>query len=166
MKFFIYILLISSLAFSSEASKNKLIIDADKFEAYDNKGLSVFTGNVKMTRINDKLNADKIEVYMTPKKEGVQNQKREAIKYIATGKANFSVYTLDKHYIGKGDKIIYNPKKLHYEIIGSGFLKEIKENKTLFGEKIYLNQTTGEAKVEGTKNQPVRFIMEIEGDNK
>lgn len=168
MKYIVFLLMFcgSIFAASQDNSKNKLIIDADKFEAYDNKGLSIFTGNVKMSRMKDKINADKIEVYMTPKKDNEPNQKRVALKYIATGKANFDVYTLDKHYIGKGDKIVYSPSKLQYEIIGKGFLEEVNENKALYGEKIYLNQTTGEAKVEGTKNKPVRFIMEIESKEK
>lgn len=167
MKYILTLLMIVGIVFaqSDQKPKNQLIIDADQFEAYDNKGLSIFTGNVKMTRIKDKLNSDKLEVYMTPKKEGVK-QKRVALKYIATGNADFEVYTLDKHYIGSGEKIIYNPQKLEYEIIGKGYLKEVNENKTLLGEIIFLNQTTGEARVRGTKNKPVRFIMEIESKEK
>lgn len=167
MKYILTLLMVVGIVFaqSDQKPKNQLIIDADQFEAYDNKGLSIFTGNVKMTRIKDKLNSDKLEVYMTPKKEGVK-QKRVALKYIATGNADFEVYTLDKHYIGSGEKIIYNPQKLEYEIIGKGYLKEVNENKTLLGETIFLNQTTGEARVRGTKNKPVRFIMEIESKEK
>jgi len=167
MKYILTLLMIIGVTFvqAEDKPKNQLIIDAEQFEAYDNKGLSIFTGNVKMTRIKDRLNSDKLEVYMTPKKEGVK-QKRVALKYIATGNADFEVFTLDKHYIGSGKKIIYNPAKLEYEIIGKGFLKEVNENKTLYGETIFLNQTTGEARVRGTKNKPVRFIMEIESKEK
>ena len=167
MKYILILLFVFGVTFSQaeDKPKDQLIIDADQFEAYDNKGLSIFTGNVKMTRVKDKLNSDKLEVYMTPKKEGVK-QKRVALKYIATGNADFEVYTLDKHYIGSGKKIIYSPVDLEYEIIGKGFLKEVNENKTLYGETIFLNQTTGEARVRGTKNKPVRFIMEIESKEK
>lgn len=164
MKHILSVLFVLTAVFAQAA--DKLIIDADQFEAYDDKGLSIFTGNVKLTKVKDRLNSDKLEVYMTPKVVGETPQKRVALKYIAIGNADFEIFTLDKHYIGKGDKVIYNPVELQYEIIGKGFLKEVTENKTLYGESIFLNQTTGEARVYGTKNKPVRFIMEIESKEK
>jgi len=164
MKYILSLLLIWGVV--TAQAKDQLIIDADQFEASDEKGLSIFTGNVKLKKIKDRLNSDKLEVYMTPKKKDGSKQKRVALKYIATGNADFEVYASGKHYIGKGDKIIYNPVKSEYEIIGKGFLKEVNENKTLYGETIFLNQTTGEARVRGTKNKPVRFIMEIESKEK
>jgi len=146
---------------ANEIPKNKLIIDAEKFETFNTKGLSVFKGNVKMTRMKDKLNSDILEVYMTPLKKD-EKKKRVVLKYVATGNVSFEIYTEDKHYLGKGDKVIYKPNTLEYEIIGKGSIKELTEDKTLIGDKIILNQTTGEAQVSGTKNKPVRFIMEIE----
>lgn len=164
MKFILAFLLVftSLLAQAKGKTTNKLIIDAEQFEAFDKKGLSIFTGNVKMVRFKDKLNSDKLEVYMTPNKKGTKNPKRDVLEYIATGNVSFEVHTKDKHYLGKGSKVIYKPKKLEYEIIGKGSIKELNEDKTLFGEKIILNQKTGEAIVRGAKNKPVRFIMEIE----
>ena len=164
MKFILAILLVAASLFAqtNEKPKNQLVIDAEQFEAFDNKGLSIFTGNVKMVRYKDKLNSDKLEVFMTPSKKGVKKQKRAVNKYIATGNVSFEIFTNDKHYTGKGEKVIYKPKELEYEIIGKGTIKELNDDKTLIGEKIILNQTTGEAKVSGGKNKPVRFIMEIE----
>ncbi len=163
MKFLLACLFIATSLYAQ--AKNQLVIDAKEFEAFDNKGITIFTGNVKMTRIKDKLDSDKLEVFMTPvkkTKEGEKKQKRVVLKYIATGNVSFEVYTKDKHYIGRGKKVIYKPTLLEYEIIGKGYIKEVNEDKTLSGEKIILNQTTGEAKVSGTKNKPVRFTMEIE----
>jgi len=162
MKLVFAFLLVITTLFAQDKSKNQLIIDADQFEAFDKKGLSVFTGNVKMVRFKDKLNSDKLEVFMTPKNKDEKKQKRLVEKYIATGNVSFELFTKDKHYLGKGSKVIYNPNQLVYEIIGKGSIKELNDDKTLFGEKIILNQTTGEAKVSGAKNKPVRFIMEIE----
>ena len=151
------ILLIMILGISFLFS-DKLIIDANKFEAYDEKGLSVFTGNVKMTRVDDELKADRLEVYLNKK---VANEKREPLKYIAFGNVEFKVKTANKFYEGKGDKVVYEPKKMQYIITGNGFLKEKMEDKKLYGDKIFIDQVTGEAKVSGTENKPVRFIIDL-----
>ena len=140
----------------------KLIIDAKKFEAYDEKGLSVFTGNVDMKRDKDELQSDRLEVYLSKKTE---NKKREALKYIALGNVSFKIKTADKLYEGKGDKVVYDPKKLIYTITGDGFIKELTEDKKLFGDKIYVNQATGEAKVSGSDDKPVRFIIDLANSN-
>ncbi len=58
------------------------------------------------------------------------------------------------------------PKKLQYEIIGNGYLKDITEDKTLIGENIFIDQQTGNATVKGSKEKPVRFILNIESSDK
>ena len=157
MKILIMLFLSISFLFSQ-----KLIIDANKFEAYDEKGLSVFTGNVKMTKGEDALEADKLEVYLSKKNK---NKKREPLKYIATGSVKFKVKAADKIYEGKGDKVVYNPKKMEYTITGNGLLKEKFEDKKLFGDKIFINQATGEAKINGSESKPVRFIIDLTQEN-
>lgn len=142
---------------------DKLIIDAKKFEAYDAKGFSLFEGDVKLKRAKDRLNSDQLEVYLSKKHKDI---KREPLKYIAIGNVTFEIVTNGKEYEGKGDKVIYNPKKLRYTIIGNGYLKEKVEDKTLYGERIYINQATGEANVKGTASKPVRFILNLGGDEK
>lgn len=156
MKYLFMALLASTLLF---AKTDKLIIDAKNFEANDAKGISIFTGNVKLTKAKDLLLADKLEVYMSPKVEG---KKRLPLKYIATGKVKFEIVSNGKEYSGKGDKVIYNPSKQQYTIIGNGFLKEKVEDRKLYGDKIYINQVTGEARVSGTAKKPVRFILNVE----
>ncbi len=163
MKYLISLLIITALfSQAKETPKNQLVIDAEQFEAHDSKGLSIFTGNVKMTRVKDKLDSDILEVYMTPLKKGANKQKRVVLKYIAIGNVSFEIFTKGKHYKGRGEKVIYKPTILEYEIIGKGSIKELTEDKTLIGDRIILNQTTGESKVSGSKNKPVRFIMQIE----
>jgi lipopolysaccharide export system protein LptA len=97
-------------------NEDKLIIDSNYFESDDSKGIAIFTGDVKMVRIKDILNANKVEVFLsTPTKE---NQKREATKYIATGNVSFEVFTALKHYEGKGDKVIYLLKSFNMRLLG------------------------------------------------
>lgn len=160
MKFLIGLLITSTLLF---AVSEKLIIDAKNFETDDIKGLTTFTGNVKLKKVKDRLNSDKLEIYMKPKEEG---KSRQASKYVATGNADLEIHTNGKIYIGKGKKIIYIPEKQEYTVLGNGYLKEITESRELFGEKILINQLTGSAKVSGSENKPVRFIINIESDGK
>lgn len=140
-------------------SAQKLIIDAKNFEAFDEQGFSLFQGDVKLKRGQDRLNSDKLEVYIT---KAQKDKKREPRKYEATGNVDFTIVSNGKHYEGSGDKVIYEPQVLKYTIIGNGKLKELTEDRTLIGEKIFINQQTGEARVKGTSNKPVRFILNIE----
>ena len=160
MKYLIGTLLCSTLLF---AQSETLIIDAQDFQADDKKGISIFTGNVKIKMGDDKLNADRVDVYFTTDK----NKAKVPLKYEATGKADFEIVTEAKHYIGNGDKIIYSPAKQEYTILGNGFLQEKNDDRKIYGDTIFVNQLNGEARVKGSENKPVRFIINIErGENK
>jgi len=164
MKFLLKLMIGSTLLLNvANANSNKLIIDAKNFETNDSKGVSIFTGNVKLKMAKDRLNSNKLEVFMKPNAKG---QNLEPLKYVATGKVSFTIFSNEKHYKGTGDKVIYDPKKLEYTVIGKGYLNEVTEDRKLYGEKIFINQETGNAKVSGTDNKPVRFILNIESGNK
>lgn len=162
MKFLISLLITTTLLFSAS---EKLVIDAKNFETNDVNGITIFSGDVKLKKAKDKLNSNKLEIYMKPNSKG---KNRQPLKYIATGNASFEIHTNGKIYIGKGNKIIYNPLKQEYTVLGNGYLKETIEDRELFGEKIFINQLTGNARVSGSEEKPVRFILNIEngGENK
>lgn len=156
MKLNRYLILISFLCINLFA--NKLVIDAAKFELNEKEGISIFSGNVKMKKVNDRIDAQKIEVYTSkPDEDG----KREMKKFIATGSVYFTVYAENKIYQGKGDKVEYNPEEMKYIITGNGFVEEKVEGTKLFGELIYLDEKSGEAEIKGDKKKPVRFIMDL-----
>ena len=160
MKYLIGTLLCSTLLL---AQTETLIIDSQDFQADDKKGVSIFTGNVKIKMGQDKLNADRVDVFFTTDK----NNAKVTLKYEATGKADFEIVTKDKHYIGNGDKIIYSPQKEEYTIIGNGFLQEKNDDRKVYGDTIFVNQLSGEAKVKGSENKPVRFMINVErGEDK
>lgn len=156
MKFFIGSLLLLQLLYGQTS---KLIIDAKQFVSNDKDGISVFEGDVKLQRDKDILKSDKLEVFMQDK---TKTNKRVASKYEATGHVSFNILTNEKHYIGKGDKIIFNPVDEMYIILGNGTLKETNEDRTLIGDEIFINIKTGEARIKGTKEKPVRLIINIE----
>lgn len=160
MKIFLGLLVTTLLLFGAT---EKLIIDANKFETNDMKGLSIFTGNVKLKMAKDTLNSDKLEIYVKPNSK---TKAKKPLQYIATGNVSFDIHTNNKNYRGKGNKIIYNPEKQEYIVLGKGYLKEVTEDRELFGEKIFINQKTGSAKVVGTEKKPVRFILNIDNGDK
>jgi len=160
MKFLVGLFLSTSLLF---AQADKLIIDAKNFETNDAKGLSTFTGNVKLKMVKDRLNSDKLDIYVKPNTKG---KAKQPIKYVATGNVDFTIFSNGKHYTGKGNKVIYTPTKQEYTVIGNGYLKEVTQERELFGEKIFIDQVSGNARVSGSDKKPVRFILNIENGNK
>lgn len=161
MKFLLAAALLSSTILL--AATEKLIIDAKNFETNDAKGITIFTGDVKLKMSKDRLNSQKLEIYMKPKSKG---KAKQPLKYVATGKASFEIHTNGKIYKGKGNKIIYSPAKQEYTVLGNGYIKEEIEKRELFGEKIYINQISGNAKVQGSSKKPVRFIINVESGDK
>ncbi|CAM3453102.1 lipopolysaccharide transport periplasmic protein LptA [Arcobacter aquimarinus] len=160
MRYLIGSIICSTLLF---AQSETLVIDAQDFQADDKKGVSIFTGNVKIKMGQDKLNANRVDVFFTTNKEN----KKVPLRYEAMGNADFEIVTEDKHYIGNGDKIIYSPQKEEYTIIGNGFLQEKNDDRKVYGDTIFVNQITGEAKVKGNENKPVRFIINVDrGEDK
>ena len=160
MRYLIGTLICSTFLF---AQSETLVIDAQNFEADDKKGISTFTGDVKIKMGQDKLNAQKVDIYFTTDK----NNSKVPLKYEATGKADFEIVTKDKHYLGNGDKVIYSPQKEEYTILGNGYIEEKNDNRKIYGDTIYINQLSGEARVKGSEQKPVRFIINVErGEDK
>ncbi len=152
MKYLAGLVISSALLFGAS---EQLIIDAKNFEASDKKGVSSFSGNVKIQMGKDKLNADRVSVFFS-------SNGKTPTKYEAFGNVNFELNTKTKKYIGKGNKVVYSPLKEEYTILGNGFLQEKNDDRKIYGEKIYVNQLSGEAKVSGSENKPVRFIINVE----
>ena len=159
-KYLIGTLFCSTLLF---AQSETLIIDAQDFQADDKKGISIFTGNVKIKMGEDKLNAQRVDVFFETDKK---TNNKTPLRYEATGKADFEIVTKDKHYVGNGDKIIYSPQKEEYTIIGNGFIHEQNDDRKIYGDTIYVNQLNGEAKVKGSENKPVKLIINVDRGNK
>ncbi len=156
MKYLIVTLICSVLLF---AQTETLMIDAQNFEGDDKKGISIFTGNVKIKMNKDILNAQKVDIYFETDKN---NNNKVPLRYEATGKVDFEIVTADKHYIGNGDKVIYYPQKEEYTILGNRFLQEKNDDRKVYGDTIFVNQLTGEARVKGSEQKPVKFIINVE----
>lgn len=154
MRFYLILFLLVGYLFAQDT----LVIDANNFNADDNKNLVTFDGNVKVKKGQDLLNSEHLEVLMTITNTNEKTPK----KYTATGNVDFLVYANEKIYIGKGTKVIYEPMVNRYTILGNGYLEEKTEGRILYGEEIYLNELSGHAEVKGSANKPVRFMMKIQ----
>ncbi|MBE0491902.1 MAG: lipopolysaccharide transport periplasmic protein LptA [Sulfurospirillum sp.] len=149
MKFLIFLFLCINLAIASNVQ-----IVAQKFWADEKKLISVFSGDVIITKEQDKLVAQEVTIDFDTQKQ--------PLKYTATGDAKIDMMMHEKKYFAKADKMIYDPLKDEYELIGNAFLHEIATDKKVYGDTILVNQKNGKYEVDSTGKKPVKFIFKIE----
>ncbi len=132
----------------------KVQITAKKFLADELKAKVEFLGDVVITKQKDILKADKLIVNFD------KNKKPKL--YTATGHATLLMFLKNKQYFAKGDKLIYEPRLDQYYIKGNAFLEDRSTNKKVFGQNISVNQNSGQYEVNGKKDEPVKFIFEVD----
>ncbi|HIP13765.1 MAG TPA: hypothetical protein EYG97_03535 [Arcobacter sp.] len=160
MKKFIIII---SIFISLFAQETDVDIQADSFVSKQKENIIIFTGNVSMIKGEDTLVCQQLIVHT--QLEADTNQ-TVAKQYIATGNVSFTIRRPTTLLIGKGKKVNYDINKLLYIITGDAYLEDINASKTLSGEKIYINEKTGNTKIEGKKNEPVRFKFKMQSREK
>lgn len=130
-------------------------ITADHFEASQLKKITEFIGNVHMKKGSDELNASKVVVYF--------DEKRRPIRYEAVGESRFIIHMQNgSYYTGRADRLVYRPDRELYELYGNVVLKEPKLDRTIIGEKVVVEKSSGRANVEGDDGKPVKFIFKVE----
>ena len=129
----IIILNTNNYVFALEKDSSKPIhITSDLFNANFNKHIAVYTGNVIATQGTRKLTGDTANIY------GDKNN--QVIKIIITGKpAKYSYQPKpnDKLTHASGDKIIYEPPKNLFTIIGNAYIEQ--NNNVYKGHKLIYN---------------------------
>ena len=135
-------------------AENYLNIDAKHFESNKEKNILIFTGDVKMTKKQDVLLCQRLVINTVTEKQTPKD-------YKATGNVSFVLKTNDNLLKGKGDTVFYYPERQKYIIIGNGFLEDTKEGKKIHAEKIYIDQLTGRTKIDGGKNKPIKFRLQL-----
>ncbi len=146
------------LGLVSILSAEMVEVVADKFYADEVKQITEFTGNVVVTKGKDKLVAKKVIITF--------DKQRQPLKYTATGNVTIDMVMKDKIYFGKAQTMIYNPIKDQYTLMKDAFLHEKVTNKKVYGDKIFVNQTTGRYEVESDGKRPVKFIFKVEEKKK
>lgn len=133
---------------------SKLEITSKKFEADEKSGVTKFLGDVLLKKNRDTIKAQELIVHFSKEKR--------PIKYEAKGGVKFSIYIESKHYIGSSSYALYNPIEREYILIGDANISEDSSQKRIFANKIFLNESTGKAKVFGEPERPVKFIFDLE----
>lgn len=142
-----------------------LNIDASFFEADEAKQILIFTGKVKMTKNKDLLVCEKLVINTVKSKE--DSQKQIPKDYKATGNVSFTINTDGGNIIkGKGDTVFYYPNEQKYIIVGNGYLEDVQEGKKVTANKIYIDEKTGKTKIDSDGNEPVKFRLKIEKNEK
>jgi len=146
------------LGLVSILSAEMVEVVADKFYADEIKQITEFKGNVTVTKGKDKLVANKVVITF--------DKQRQPLKYTATGDVSIDMIMNDKVYFGKAQTMIYDPIKDQYTLTKDAFLHEKVTNKKVYGDKIFVNQTTGRYEVESDGKKPVKFIFKVEEKKK
>ncbi len=152
MKKLLNILTILSITVQAEQVK----IIADAFEGNEKKGLTIFSGNVKITKGSDELNASKVTVRT--------DKDRTPYRYEAEGDVSFYIDLKDNNMTYKGDagKVIYFPLKKEYQFFTNVHLYQLGTNRKVFGDEVRLNAKDGNAKAIGKEKTPVIMIFNVE----
>ena len=120
----------------------------------------MFSGNVKITKENDELNASKVTVYT--------DKDRTPYKYEAEGDVSFYIDLKDNNMTYKGDaqKVIYSPLKKEYKFFTNVHLYQLGTNRKVFGNEVQLNAKDGNAKAIGKDKTPVIMIFNVKEEDK
>lgn len=131
-------------------------IIADAFEGHEKEGLTIFSGNVKITKGSDELNASKVTVRT--------DKDRKPYQYEAEGDVSFYIDLKDNNMTYKGDagKVVYFPLKKEYQFFRDVHLYQIGTNRKVFGDEVKLNAKDGNAKAIGKEKAPVIMIFNVE----
>ncbi len=145
-------LFLQTLLFSQE-----LKIKADEFRGDQNKGISVFTGHVRIKKVNDELNASKVTVYT--------DKNNKPTKFVAVGNASFVIKTAEgANYRGVAQKVVYLPLKKEYHFFGNVHLQQLDDKKEIFGDEVILQAISGKAYAKGVAKEPVIMIFDIKDE--
>jgi len=148
-----YILLIT-MFLQLNVFAQELKIKANSFSADEQKGLSVFSGHVRMKKGNDELNASEVTIYT--------DKKNQPTKFVAVGDVSFKIETQKgAKYEGKANRVVYMPKEKEYYFYGNVNLKQLNEKKEIIGDEVTLALDSGKASAKGVKTEPVIMIFDI-----
>ncbi len=150
-------LLILTFLLQTALFSQELKIKADEFKGDQNKGISIFTGHVRIKKVNDELNASKVTVYT--------DKKNKPTKFVAVGDASFKIQTEQgARYRGVAQKVIYLPLKKEYHFFGNVHLKQLDDKKEIFGDEVILQAIDGKAYAKGIEKEPVIMIFDIKDE--
>src|SRR3989339_1279328 len=133
----------------------ELKVISDNFKGDQLKGISIFTGNVKVTKGLDELNATKVTIY--------SDKENKPIKYLAEGDVSFYIVTeLKERYKGKSQTAIYLPDKSEYHFYKKVDLIRLDDFRRVKGDKVVVNSIVGNASAESANDEPVVMTFTVQ----
>lgn len=142
------------LAIQIEASPRELRVTSNIFSADENRGVSIFDGNVNIIKHHDELNASKVEIYT--------NKQNRPTKFVATGGVSFKIETEQgAQYTGVANRVIYLPIDKEYHFFKNVHLRQLNEKKEIKGDEVVLKTIDGKAYAKGVVEKPVIMIFDI-----
>ncbi len=154
MKNFIVFILLNVIFLS--AAELKII--SESFEGNEKKGVTIFSGNVKISLESDEMNASVVTVFT--------DKDHVPYKYIAKGDVSFFISTKSgARYKGSAQKAIFMPEKSIYEFYKDVRLRQIDEQKLISGDEVVVNIKDGTARAKGAEKEPVVMILHIKDRN-
>lgn len=151
---FIFLFALISVTINAEELK----VVSDNFKADQQKGVSIFTGNVKVTKGSDELNASKVTIFT--------DKERKPYKYLAEGDVSFYIVTeQNEKYRGKSQTAVYMPNESEYQFYTKVDLLRLDDYRRVKGDKVVVNTVQGNAAAESTKDEPVIMIFNLQDKN-
>jgi len=133
----------------------ELQVVSDNFKGDQQKGISTFIGNVKITKGLDELNASKVTIYT--------DKDKKPVKYIAEGNVSFYIVTeLKEKYKGKSQSATYLPNESEYHFYKKVDLIRIDDFRRVKGEKVVINTIHGHASAESANDEPVVMTFTLQ----
>lgn len=153
-KKFVFVFSFISVFLNAEELK----VISDNFQGDQQKGVSIFTGNVKVTKGFDELNSTKLTIYT--------DKDRKPVKYLAEGNVSFYIVTeMKERYKGKSQIAIYLPNESEYHFYKKVDLIRLDDYRRVTGDKVVVNTVVGNATADSAGNEPVVMIFTLEDKN-
>ncbi len=151
-------LILLGLFLTSMSWAEELKVLSDNFKGDQPKGVSIFTGNVKVTKGLDELNASKVTIYT--------DAARKPTKYLAEGSVSFYIVTeAGEKYRGKSQRAIYLPNESEYQFYEKVDLLRLDDFRRVKGDKVVVNTVQGHASADSAGGDPVVMIFTLEDKN-
>lgn len=150
-----YAILLCCISCLNAAVGDVIDITANNFKSVGNT--TTITGNVKIKKGTDLLNANKVVVFT--------DSARKPLYYEATGDVTFVIITQDKRELsGSGNRLVYDVKTNQYRLYDNAYVAEKGTTNVLRGDEIVLSGDGGYANIVGKATKPARVIFSL--DNK
>ncbi len=148
-----FYLLTFFLLISLQAEQLKVV--AKSFNGDEKSGITIFKGDVKITKGSDNLDADVVTIHT--------NAKRKPTKYVAQGNVSFYIKTeTNAIYKGTAGKAVFVPLKKEYHFYKNVHIEQVDQKKEINGEEVIINTVEGKARAKGGDSKPVVMTFELE----